>query len=547
MLWPMSVAGLFLICLPAWGGPPTPPRYTLTPAETAALERARQDAAGLSLAEREALKGALRRIVNAGQAGAIPDADKRAMMDSLYLWASDDAGREGVPPQERKRLLRDWVILLDEMDIRVYGLRPTRDRYLIGRDVGAVGRNTPVEPRSAPGATPAPATPGPAAPGGERPAPRGEQTPPIVPPDMPVGTLAAPGGDGSLVASPPPFSAEENAVPEAASRAMDLKGASSALGRGAGDAAALADGTRSAESLPGGAARAAPGSAHRPPGAGQAPGASSPSGGGDLSRPGTPGELALAAGPYRPAFESAGLRPGWANGAPALLRRDGTPASAQETAALSADIARMPAAAARAPGYLDPRAGGISWENFQSLKRDYSAKPELRGSEFKHIALSGDERDFQRSESCDKVSGACNPHARASYKRGEDVPAEELRSIWDKINSVLGGAASPAAPRRMKTRGIWSRLARFFGGGGEEDDGAAAADGTRARESGAAGSIAAPGSSGAAPGAGVASGPVAEGFAVPRRYSPLLAVLFAVGVVLAAVPLMRSRWLKDRP
>jgi hypothetical protein len=141
-------------------------------------------------------------------------------------------------------------------------------------------------------------------------------------------------------------------------------------------------------------------------------------------------ELALAerAG-YAATFRAQGLAVGAGPaGEPAVLRRDGSPASEADLGRLRAALSREPAALRRRPDYFEvlPRA------RYESLKEGYAERPELRPTAFRHIALTGEGRDFRWSQSCSGVSGDCNPHAgEASYRKGEDVPPEVLDEVWD--------------------------------------------------------------------------------------------------------------------
>lgn len=534
--------------------PDAPPPYPFSPAERSALTRALENSAEMTQPERLLLLAALRRGISRGQLDRLTPEEKTAMMTAAYAASGDDANAPGIEPEERKRRLRDWVILYDELDRAVYPmLTPQPNRYIIGRDVGAVSARTPVQPApSSPGGQTPPLTqtrpPEPQTlPQALRAPPAGTVPPPPLTSEQRPGDLVQAGPEGWT----PAPSAQEMAAAAAGPAGpadggkVDLTKAEGSVGRGMGAASALADGTRSSPGAPGGpGGGAGPGPSRGLPPSRSASGAPAPGAAtGDPSAPASVADMALAQGPYKPAFDAAGLAVGRKDGAPAVLRRDGTPASPQELNALSQRIAAMPRAAMRDPSYLDPQRG-ISWERFQELK---GGLPRNAGrEELKHIGLSPDERDLQRTESCDKVSGACNPLAKASYKKGEDVPAKELDSIWGRINDYLAKSeaktASPRAARAaLKSKGIWERVSAVFGFGGGAREAETAADGPP---------VAAPAAGPAADGetaqAGVASESGApEGAPAPRRRSPLLALLFAGGVVLAAVPLLRSRWLRD--
>ena len=120
-----------------------------------------------------------------------------------------------------------------------------------------------------------------------------------------------------------------------------------------------------------------------------------------------------------------------ASGAPTITRADGSPATAEDLAALKARIASEPEALMRRPNFFS----AIPRERFLELKTDYRGRPELRDGPFLHVGLSASERDFERSASCSKLSGPCAPHAKtASYKKGEPVPPEELAAIHRAIH-----------------------------------------------------------------------------------------------------------------
>lgn len=199
---------------------------------------------------------------------------------------------------------------------------------------------------------------------------------------------------------------------------------------GAGELGAAAD--RMGALGPG--AKAGPG-----PGQGGPAGTRAPAADG-LSNPKTMQEFVLAAGPYKESFNRAGLRAAVGpQGQPQVLHRDGTPASPSELSALGATIRQEPSALARYPSYFDPGHGGISRGDYTGLKTAYKDNAGLRDTEFKDIALK-DDRDFKRSESCDVVSGECNPHAEKSYAKDEDVPPGELKKIWDAIEGYAADA-----------------------------------------------------------------------------------------------------------
>lgn len=154
------------------------------------------------------------------------------------------------------------------------------------------------------------------------------------------------------------------------------------------------------------------------------------------AEPRTVPEMALAARTgFAATFRDQGLKVGAGpRGAPAIQRLDGAPASEADVERLGAALRSDPAALTRRPDFFEvlPR------EKFLDLKQDFTARPELRSSAFKDIALTARERDFQWSSSCSGLSGACNEHAgKASYRKGDDVPPEDLDSVWNAVQEEL--------------------------------------------------------------------------------------------------------------
>ncbi|MBI5209727.1 MAG: hypothetical protein HY927_07145 [Elusimicrobia bacterium] len=156
-------------------------------------------------------------------------------------------------------------------------------------------------------------------------------------------------------------------------------------------------------------------------------------GGFDPGRPRTRGEMAMAASMgFKGSFARQGLavRTG-PDGRPAIVDRDGRPATEAQLELLRKDIASQPAALTRYPEFFSE----VSPAQFQGLKERYNASPESRDKEFKDMALTEGDRDFQWGRSCEKVSGECNPHAQeGSYSKGEFVPPEDLGSVWDELD-----------------------------------------------------------------------------------------------------------------
>lgn len=157
------------------------------------------------------------------------------------------------------------------------------------------------------------------------------------------------------------------------------------------------------------------------------------------AEPRTVPEMALAARTgFAATFRDQGLKVGAGpRGTPAIQRLDGAPASEADVERLGAALRSDPAALTRRPDFFEvlPR------EKFLDLKQDFTARPELRSSAFRDIALTERERDFQWSSSCSGLSGACNPHAgKQSYRKGDDVPPEDLDSVWNAVQEELMGS-----------------------------------------------------------------------------------------------------------
>lgn len=131
-------------------------------------------------------------------------------------------------------------------------------------------------------------------------------------------------------------------------------------------------------------------------------------------------------------FKAAGLRVGQTpGGEQTILRSDGLPASERELDKLRDSIEAEPAALMRRPDFFSvlPR------NQHQDLKKEYQNE-DMRESAFKDIGLTEKQRDFLWSASCDKISGDCNKFVQeTSYKKGEDVAPEDLRSIWTNIQA----------------------------------------------------------------------------------------------------------------
>ncbi|MBI2386324.1 MAG: hypothetical protein HYV14_09965 [Elusimicrobia bacterium] len=149
-------------------------------------------------------------------------------------------------------------------------------------------------------------------------------------------------------------------------------------------------------------------------------------------------ELALAARTgYAATFREQGLKVGAGpRGEPAIQRADGTPATEPELDRLREALRAEPAALVRRPDFF----AVLPREKFADLKRDFAARPELRATAFKDIGMTAQARDFQWSASCSGLSGTCNPHAaEGSYRKGQDVPPEDLDAVWSAAQEEIDG------------------------------------------------------------------------------------------------------------
>lgn len=229
------------------------------------------------------------------------------------------------------------------------------------------------------------------------------------------------------------------------------------------------------------------------------------------------------------------------SGRPALRRADGSPATAEDLAALKARIAAEPEALMRRPDLYSV----IPRVRFAELKEAYRSRPELRDGVFRDIGLSASGRDFERAASCEKLSGACAPEARSSYRKGDAVPPEELAALHRRLRggdpdedfedagpgdeweseAPAAGAASPApaaaagsaaAPGSTKST-VLRALERLSGGDAE----------AQASSGGPGASAAARRAWGDVPGAAVAALERGRG-----RMSAAGAALFVVAVLL---------------
>ncbi|MBI5210278.1 MAG: hypothetical protein HY927_09940 [Elusimicrobia bacterium] len=229
-------------------------------------------------------------------------------------------------------------------------------------------------------------------------------------------------------------------------------------GAGPGPGGLNDDGKGSGPSVPAGGSGlpGAAGETPRPSGAASAGGGA---GRGDPSNPRTTRDLVVAVqGGYRASLDASGLKlVRGASGAYEFRRKDGSPATPQDLVSLQRRIESEPAALMRRPDFFQ----AIPRERYQDLKSDHRGKPELKDTAFKDVGTTANDRDFVWEKSCSKVSGDCNPAAKeGEYKKNEDVPPEDLDSIWKSIygtadtflEGVLGektgkGPASSAGDR----------------------------------------------------------------------------------------------------
>ncbi|MBI5211468.1 MAG: hypothetical protein HY927_15960 [Elusimicrobia bacterium] len=168
-----------------------------------------------------------------------------------------------------------------------------------------------------------------------------------------------------------------------------------------------------------------------------AQGAGVPAGG---PRRGPEDELALAALPaYRGALERVGLSVGAGpGGGRAIVRKDGSPASQVELAALRAGLAAQPQALLKRVDFFDV----IKREDFDRLKRVHQERPELGRTVLRDMGVSESGNDLVWTRSCAMVSGECNPAAGGmSYRKGEFVQPEDLQAAAEEVAREMGAEA----------------------------------------------------------------------------------------------------------
>ncbi|MBI3297919.1 MAG: hypothetical protein HYZ75_07140 [Elusimicrobia bacterium] len=159
----------------------------------------------------------------------------------------------------------------------------------------------------------------------------------------------------------------------------------------------------------------------------------------DPANPATNEDLRLAASSFSTPFQELGLKmaQGPAN-RPAVVRADGRPAAPAEVARLKERIRKEPAALSQYPAMFRT----VPRTEYEGLKSQYSAGAGA-SPDFKDVGLSEAQRDFNWSQSCDRVSGKCNRNAGDSYKKGTYVSPEDLARIAKKLSSLAGAPTGP--------------------------------------------------------------------------------------------------------
>lgn len=253
-------------------------------------------------------------------------------------------------------------------------------------------------------------------------------------------------GAEPLGASPGPSAAEENRKTAEEKLGRDNAAHAGSAQKSMSDAGGVANAFNAASAHPeepqaGSVAKA------KPAGGGFEPGGK---GSGDPSHPQNQQDLLLAADHYHDAFQKAGLKVQGDK----IVGNDGHPASTSDLSHLAGSIQGEPSGLALDRDYLDPDKG-IARANHEGLRRAYTAGS--AGEDFKDIRLDSD-RDFKWSRSCSPPDKGCNRFADASYRKGDDVPARNLKNIWADIGKYLTKAsanngAKNAASRRLSADG----------------------------------------------------------------------------------------------
>lgn len=374
--------------------------------------------------------------------------------------------------------------------------------------------------------------------------------------DSGSGATAGPGGARPRASAPPPQ--RQSADPQIGrqgSRAME-------------GASRLGDALRSA--LPqagagdiGGAAGRSGSGARSSPALRQAAAALAPGAAGGPASPVAVGDLVLASRTgFSGVFKDMGLKvgPGPA-GDMEVQRRDGSPASPAEVAALAQRIRSEPEALMGRPDFFEV----LSRKKYQQVKDGLAAaSPEARGDYFRHIELSAEARDLRWSASCNKLSGECNQYTRLErYSKNSYVPPEDLKNIWGALQEEIARGASaqaqpqpgtasslpPAATRSIfadGVSGIMDRIRSVLAGGrgASQDSGAVVAGPPGQGPSAAPGALPAKGlRSGSVPGPG--QGRPSSRWPLVRLWLFRAAALAAA--VLIALRFSRRLWPGTRP
>lgn len=173
---------------------------------------------------------------------------------------------------------------------------------------------------------------------------------------------------------------------------------------------------------------------------------------------------ALIAPGYAPVLQSLGLKTVKdAEGRPALIKTDGTPAGTAELSRLSARLRAEPEALLKRPDFFQVVRRG----DYDDLKSRWTQWSAAYPADSRHAGLDGERRDFRWSSSCTGVSGDCNPHAGGrSYKKNDLIPPEMLRAMIARMKSDAeaersAGARAPNRPMSLseKLLGLLGRLA----------------------------------------------------------------------------------------
>lgn len=159
---------------------------------------------------------------------------------------------------------------------------------------------------------------------------------------------------------------------------------------------------------------------------------------------------------YPELLSGMGLKVVSQGGVSALVRAsDGQPASQAQVRALGERILAEPRAQWKFPGFFEK----VPRKDYDRMKEEHRARPELQGSVFQDVALSEGGRDFVWARSCALVSGSgCNPHAEGRpYKKGAYVDPKVLRGIWKGLRALDERdrrlqASARAVHERLSTR-----------------------------------------------------------------------------------------------